>query len=38
MSAFVPSKIHYDLLVKTITEGPEDWPQVSLTEWSPTPG
>ena len=35
MSAFVPSKTHYDLLVKTIMEGPEDWSQISLTKWSP---
>ena len=38
MSAFVPSKLHYDLLVKTIIEGPADPldPQDSLSfRWSP---
>jgi len=35
MSAFVPSKTHYDLLVKTIKEGPEDWNQISSLDWMP---
>jgi len=35
MSAFVPSKTHYDLLVKTIKEGPEDWDEMSSLDWVP---
>ena len=35
MSAFVPDKLHYDLLVKTIIHGPRDWDKVCSYRWNP---
>ena len=35
MSAFVPDKLHYDLIVKTIIDGPRDWYEVCDYGWNP---